>query len=86
MSGRYTFEELRFMQTLTSQISVAVERAEVVESLEHRVRELDVLSQVSQAVNFTIDLNDLLELIYAQTVRLIDATQFLHHPARPDNE
>jgi len=76
MSGRYTFEELRFVQTLTSQISVAVERAEVVESLEHRVRELDVLSQVSQAVNFTIDLNDLLELIYAQTVRLLDATNF----------
>src|SRR5262249_47549230 len=39
-------------------------------------RELDVLSQVSQAVNFTIDLNDLLELIYAQTVRLLDATNF----------
>jgi signal transduction histidine kinase len=75
-SGRYTYEELRYLQSLTAQISVAVERAEVVDSLEHRVRELDVLSQVSQAVNFTIDLNDLLELIYAQTVRLIDATHF----------
>ncbi len=76
MSGRYTFEELRFVQALTNQISVAVERAEVVDLLEHRIRELDVLSQVSQAVNFTIDLDDLLELIYAQTVRLIDATHF----------
>ena len=76
LSGRYTFEELRFIQTLTTQISVAVERAEVVESLKHRVRELDVLSQVSQAVNFTMDMDDLLELIYAQTVRLIDATHF----------
>ncbi len=76
MSGRYTFEELRFIQTLTTQISVAVERAQVVESLEHRVRELDVLSQVSQAVNFTVDVDDLLELIYAQTVRLIEATHF----------
>ena len=75
-SGRYTFEELRFLQNLTAQISVAVERAEVVDSLEHRVRELDVLSQVSQAVNFTIDLDDLLELIYAQSVRLMAATHF----------
>lgn len=76
MKGSYSFEELRFVQTLTTQISVAVERAEVVDSLEHRVRELDVLSQVSQAVNFTIEMDDVLELIYAQTVRLIDATHF----------
>ena len=75
-NGRYSGEELRFVQTLTAQISVAVERAQVVESLEHRVRELDVLSQVSQAVSFTLSMDDLLELIYAQTYRLIDATHF----------
>ncbi len=75
-NARYTAEELRFVQTLTTQISVAVERAQVVELLEHRVRELDVLSQVSQAVSFTLSMDDLLELIYAQTYRLIDATHF----------
>jgi signal transduction histidine kinase len=75
-AGGYGFDELGFVQALSTQISVAVERAEVVDSLEHRVRELDVLSQVSQAVNFTVNLDDLLELIYAQTVRLIDATHF----------
>jgi signal transduction histidine kinase len=80
----YTFEELRFVQALTAQISVAVERAEVVDTLEARVRELDVLSQVSQAVNFSIDLNDLLELIYAQTVRLIEATHFYITLRDPD--
>ena len=73
---RYTFEEVRFIQNLTNQISVAVERAQVVESLERRVRELDVLSQVSQAANFTIDFDSLLELISAQATRLIDATHF----------
>jgi signal transduction histidine kinase len=35
-----------------------------------------VLSQVSQAANFTIEFDDLLELINAQTTRLIDATHF----------
>ena len=74
--GRYGFEELRFIQNLTGQLAVAVERAQVVESLERRVRELDVLSQVSQAVNFTIEFDDLLELIYAQTDRLISAPYF----------
>lgn len=73
-NGRYTYEELRFAQNLTAQISVAVERAQVVDSLERRVRELDVLSQVSQAVNFTVEFDDLLELISTQVDKLINAS------------
>ncbi|MBZ0290867.1 MAG: GAF domain-containing protein, partial [Anaerolineae bacterium] len=72
----YQFEELRFIQNITNQMAVSVERAQVVESLERRVRELDVLSQVSQAVNFTIEFDDLLELINAQTDKLLEAPHF----------
>ncbi|MEZ4670519.1 MAG: GAF domain-containing protein [Anaerolineae bacterium] len=74
--GQYPYDELRFIQSLTSQFAIAVERSQVVDSLERRVHELNVLSQVSQAVNFTIEFNDLLELIYAQTDRLISAPYF----------
>ena len=70
----YEFEALRFLRSLAQQVSVAVERAQVVHSLERRVRELGVLSQVSQAVNFTLNFDDLLELIATQTERLVDAT------------
>jgi signal transduction histidine kinase len=72
----YKFEELRFVQNLISQMAVAVERAQVVDTLESRVRELDVLSQVSQAVNFMVEFDDLLELISTQTDRLIKAPFF----------
>jgi signal transduction histidine kinase len=72
----YTYDELRFLQGMTSQISVAVERAQVIESLERRVRELDALSQVSQAANFTIAFDDLLELINTQAERLVEASHF----------
>ena len=72
----YTFEELRFIQSITNQMALAVERAQVVDSLERRVRELDVFSQVSQAVNFTIEFDDLLELINAQTDKLLEAQHF----------
>lgn len=72
----YQFEELRFIQNITNQMAVSVERSQVVESLERRVRELDVLSQVSQAVNFTIEFDDLLELINAQTDKLLEAPHF----------
>jgi len=69
----YTFEEIRFVNALTSQLSVALERSLVVESLEQRLRELNVLSQVGQAANYTNTLDDLLELVSAQTNRLLDA-------------
>jgi signal transduction histidine kinase len=72
----YKFEELRFVQNLISQMAVAVERAQVVDTLESRVRELDVLSQVSQAVNFMVEFDDLLELISTQTDRLLKAPYF----------
>ncbi|MBE0689404.1 MAG: GAF domain-containing protein, partial [Anaerolineae bacterium] len=73
-AGEYTFEEQRFIENLTNQMTVAVERAQVVDSLERRVRELGILSRVSQAVNFTGEFDQLLELIGTQTLKLIDGT------------
>ncbi len=72
-TSTYTFEEARFIQTLTTQVGVAIERALVIDSLERRVRELDVLSQVSQAANFNVEFDALLELIVNQMSKLIDA-------------
>ncbi|MCK6577932.1 MAG: GAF domain-containing protein [Anaerolineae bacterium] len=74
--GVYNYEALRYLETLAAQVSVAFERAQVVDSLEQRVRELDVFSQLSQGVNFTLDMDDQLELIYAQANRLIGASHF----------
>ena len=74
--GIYDFEEMRFINNMAGQFAIATARALVVDSLEQRVRELDVLSQVGQAVNFTIEFDDLLELINAQTSKLIEAQCF----------
>ncbi len=74
--GFYSHEHQRFVHDLTAQANVSVERAQVVSSLERRVRELDVLTQVSQAVNFTVEFDDLLELISTQTQKLIEASHF----------
>lgn len=72
----YDYEQIRFLSRIAYRLAIAVERAQAVGTLEQRVRELDVLSQVGQAVNFTIGIDDLLELIYAQTTRLIEAAAF----------
>ncbi|RPI99440.1 MAG: hypothetical protein EHM39_06525, partial [Chloroflexi bacterium] len=75
-SAPYLHEDLRFIESLSDQIALAVERAQAVDDLERRVRVQDVLSQVSRALNFAIDFDTLLELIYAQTLRVIDAPCF----------
>ncbi|MEL6148147.1 MAG: GAF domain-containing protein [Chloroflexota bacterium] len=74
--GEYRHEEIRFVENISRQMAISVERSRVVESLQRRVSELDVLSQVSQAVNFAVEFDDLLELISAQTQKLIETTHF----------
>ncbi|GAB4520226.1 MAG: hypothetical protein OHK0046_30160 [Anaerolineae bacterium] len=86
-SGRpYVNTQLRFVDTLVGQLAIAIERSQVIRSLERRVRELDVLQQVGQAVNFTIQVNDLLELISTQILKLIEADYFyiVLHDANTD--
>jgi signal transduction histidine kinase len=78
----FEIQDLRFVEAIAEQASLAVERAQVIGDLERRVRELDVLSQVSQAVNFTTDPDVLLELIFTHSSKLIDTTNFYiitHH-------
>jgi signal transduction histidine kinase len=74
--NRYEYEALFFVQSLVNQMAIVVERSQVVKSLERRVQELNILSQVSQAANFAIHFDDLLELISAQTSNLIPGDNF----------
>ena len=77
MSGQpMTRDDLRFVESLADQSALAIERASVISDLERRVRELNVLSQMSQAVNFTLNYDDLLELIYAQASKVVDTRNF----------
>lgn len=64
-------DDVRFVESLADQSALAVERAAVVADLERRVKELNVVSQMSQAVSFTLAFDDLLELIYAQASKIL---------------
>ena len=74
--NHYNYDEIMFFSDVASQLAIATERSQVIGTLERRVQELDVLSQVGQAVNFTIELDDLLELIYNQTSKLLPVPNF----------
>ena len=72
----FSSDDLITLESLGSNVAVALERAHLVSDLERHVMEMDVLRLVGQAVNFTMDVDDLLELIYAQTSRVLDTSNF----------
>lgn len=72
----YSQSDLNYLEALADQSLIALERANVIRRLEARVTELDQLSQFSQALNFTINPDDLLELIYTNYERLLRLDNF----------
>jgi K+-sensing histidine kinase KdpD len=72
----YSSAEMLFLESLSDQASLAIERAQILADMEDRVREMNVLTRISQGINITLDLDDILELIYAQTTQIISADDF----------
>jgi signal transduction histidine kinase len=68
--------DLRFLESLSEQAALTIERAHVVANLEQRMHEMNVLTRVSQGVNITLAFDDILELIYAQTYQVIPTQDF----------
>jgi signal transduction histidine kinase len=77
LSGEtYASHDISFLESLGSQSAVALERAQVVTNMERRVHEMNVLSRVAQGINITLNFDDILELIYAQTTQIIPGSDF----------
>jgi signal transduction histidine kinase/putative methionine-R-sulfoxide reductase with GAF domain len=72
----YSRQDLAFIESLGEQASLAIERGQVVSDLRRRVHEMNVLARVAQGVNVTIVFDDILELIYAQTVQVLNTQHF----------
>ncbi len=85
LSGQpYTPQDLSFLESISDQASLAIERVQTVANLERRVQEMNALARVSQGVNITLTFDDVLELIYAQTAQIIPTSHFhitLHNKA-----
>ncbi len=80
----YGSEEVEFLEALSRQAALAIERAQTVSDLERRIEQMNILARVAQGVNITLVFDDLLELLYAQTTRLVRARYFqvlLYEPA-----
>jgi signal transduction histidine kinase len=72
LSGEpYDSNDIPFLEALASQSAVALERAQALSNMERRVHEMNVLARISQGINITLNFDDILELIYAQTAQII---------------
>lgn len=72
----YSPQDLRFLENICDQASVAIERVQTVAHLERQIQEMNALTRVSQGVNVTLTFDDVLELIYAQTAQIIPTSHF----------
>jgi len=72
----YTTREYTFVSALADQVSLAVERSRVINDLNQRVRQMNVLIRVAQGVNITRTMEDMYELVYAQTSQIVPADAF----------
>lgn len=72
----YTPQDLDYLESIAGQASLAVARVQTVANLERRVQEMNALSLVSQGVNVTLTFDDVLELIFAQTSRILPSNYF----------
>lgn len=72
LSGEsYDSADIAFLEALAGQAAVALERAQALSNMERRVHEMNVLARISQGINITLNFDDILELIYAQTSQII---------------
>ncbi len=67
-------EDAAALEMAADQLAVAIHNARLFEDRERRIRDLDALNRMAQAVTSTLDLERLLRTVYEQTGRLMDTT------------
>ncbi len=70
----YLRPEIEYLQGLARQAALALERARAATDLSRRVAQLNTLMRVAQGINAVPDMEALLELVAAQTQRLLPAS------------
>ncbi len=68
---QYTDVQKSLLWNLTRPATLGLSRAAVIEGQQKRARELNALYWLAQAINFTMPLDDIMEMIYTQLSRVI---------------
>jgi len=84
-SQSYSRGQLSFLQALCLPAALAIRHVALVEAEGSRAEELQVLYWIAQAVNFTMDADTLMELIYTQLKRVLRVPSFGVAMVDPDD-
>ncbi len=84
--GQLTEKEIPLLETLASQIAVALNNAHLFQERDRRITELAILNQISRVLSSALDLNELLETIYQQVGRLFDTNNFYIAAYYPESD
>ncbi|MBI5650119.1 MAG: GAF domain-containing protein, partial [Chloroflexi bacterium] len=75
---REPFDDKRdLVQSITAQISVIINNARLHQAAQRQVEGMSVLNEVARAISSTLDLSNLLELIYQQLNRVIATDSYI---------
>lgn len=80
----YNSAQCSVMQYLSQPVGVGLERTALLEIQKKRAEELQAIYWITQAANFSVELDDLLELIYTQLKRVIQLPNFYIALINPD--
>lgn len=69
-------DDLRFVRTIANQAAVAINNARLFTERGRRIEELATFNEIGQALSATVSFEELTTLIYRQTSRLLDTTNF----------
>ncbi len=72
----FDIDHLNLLTTIAGQAAVAFQNVSLFRERDRRINELAVLNEIAQAVSSTLELDELLETVYAQISRLMDTTHF----------
>ncbi|MFQ6087471.1 MAG: GAF domain-containing protein [Candidatus Methanofastidiosia archaeon] len=72
----FTKKDKMLAETLASQVAIAIENAKLFSEKERKFKELKVLNDIGRALISTLKMDQVLELIYEQTTKLMDTTNF----------
>jgi signal transduction histidine kinase len=72
----YSTHDIDYLESLCDQTSLALERSQVVTTLERRVHEMDTIAKVAEGINQKLAFDELLEMFYTETKSLVPMVDF----------
>ncbi len=82
--GFYDDHDLALFSTIAGQAAVALDNARLLREHERRIVELSALNEIGRAILTTTRTEDILDVVYRETTRVMDTTNLylaLYHPA-----